>query len=85
MPSAPSSQLPDDVEALRAIIAALAEELAAAKAGLTAKALEVEKLKVQLARLRRMTFGRSSEKLSREIEQLELALEDLEVEAVNAA
>ncbi|WP_404379499.1 IS66 family transposase [Caenispirillum salinarum] len=85
MPSAPSSQLPDDVEALRAIIAAQAEELAAARAGLTAKALEVEKLKVQLARLRRMTFGRSSEKLSREIEQLELALEDLEAEAAEAA
>ncbi|WP_442943723.1 hypothetical protein [Nitrospirillum sp. BR 11752] len=84
--------LPNDVEALRAVIAAQAAELAAerrcreaseaelaaAKAGLVAKALEVEKLKVQLARLRRMQFGSSSEKIAREIEQLELSLEDLE-------
>lgn len=80
MPSAPPSELPDDVAALRAIIAAQAEELAAARAGLTVKALEIEKLKVQLARLQRMTFGRSSEKLDREIEQLELTLEDLEAD-----
>ena len=33
--------------------------------GLTA--LEIEKLKVHLARLRRMQFGQSSERLSREI------------------
>lgn len=84
--------LPNEVEALRAIIAAQAAELeaerrrreasetelAAAKAGLVAKALEMEKLKIQLARLRRMQFGSSSEKIAREIEQLELSLEDLE-------
>ena len=73
--------LPTDVEALHAIIAAQAAELAAAKAGLMARSLEVEKLRIQLARLRRMQFGRSSEKIAREIEQLELALEDLEATA----
>src|SRR5439155_6005708 len=31
--------------------------------------LEVEKLKLQIARLRRMQFGRSSEKIARTIEQ----------------
>jgi transposase len=86
MPSTADS-LPTDVEALRTIIAAQAAELtaerqareaseaelAAAKAGLLAKALEVEKLKVQLARLRRMQLGG--------IDQLELALEDLEATA----
>jgi len=82
MPSAPSA-LPDDIDALRAIIAAQTEELAAAKAGLKVRTLEVEKLKIQLARLRRMTFGQSSEKIAREIEQLELALEDLEAEAAD--
>ena len=41
----------------------------------------IETLRVQLAQLRRLTFGRSSEKLSRQIEQLELALEELEGEA----
>jgi transposase len=47
----------DDPEALRALIAAQAAELAAARAGLVAKALEIETLKLQIARLRRQTFG----------------------------
>ena len=40
--------------------------------------LIAERLKIQLARLRRMQFGSSSEKIAREIEQLELALEEVE-------
>src|SRR5512132_3260442 len=70
--------LADDAEALRALIAAQAAELAAARAGLVAKALEIETLKLQIARLRRQTFGRSSEKLGQVIGQLELSLEELE-------
>src|SRR5512132_1567935 len=70
--------LPDDPEALRALIAAQAAELAAARAGLVAKALEIETLKLQITRLRRQTFGRSSEKLGQVIGQLELSLEELE-------
>ena len=50
----------------------------AAKAGLINKTLEAEKLKFELARLKRMTFGASSERIKREIEQLELKLEELE-------
>ena len=42
------------------------------------KALEIEKLKLQIAKLRRMQFGRSSERITRQIEQLELRLEELE-------
>jgi transposase len=90
--SSTTEPLPTDIAALHAIIAQQAAdlaaerqarasqdtELAAAKAGLLVKALEVEKLKAQLARLRRMQFGRSSEKIAREIAQLELALEELE-------
>ena len=53
-------------------------ELAAARAELTGARLLIEQLKAQLAVLRRMSFGRSSEKLEREITQLELLLEDLE-------
>ena len=49
----------------------------AAKAGLLSKTLEAEKLKFELARLKRMTFGASSERIKREIEQLELKLEEL--------
>ena len=65
--------LPDDVEALRAIVAAQAAQLMA-KDGL------IGTLRLQLARLRRQQFGRSSERLDRDIDQLELTLEDLEAE-----
>ncbi|MEJ0072205.1 MAG: transposase [Pseudomonadota bacterium] len=40
--------------------------------------MEIEKLKFQIAKLRRMQFGRSSERIAREIAQLELRLEELE-------
>src|ERR1041384_3805991 len=79
------ADLPTDIDALHQIILAQAAEakareaeLAAAKAGLLANALEIEKYKLQIARLRRMQFGRSSEKIAREIEQLELKLEERE-------
>jgi transposase len=75
-----STALPDDVEALHRLITAEREELAAARAGLMAKALEIEKLKLQIARLRRQQYGRSSEKMARELEQFELRLEELEAE-----
>jgi hypothetical protein len=63
--------LPDDPAALKSIIAAMAQD------ALTAQA-EIARLKFQLARYRRAEFGRSSEKLERDIAQLELALETLE-------
>ena len=43
---------------------------------------EVERLRLIIARMRRLQFGRKSEKIQRDIEQLELQLEDLE--AANA-
>jgi transposase len=83
--------LPTDIDVLHQIILAQAAEaeareaeLAAAKAGLLAKALEVEKYKLQIARLRPMQFGRS-EKIARTIEQLELRLEELEAETPAAS
>lgn len=86
------ANLPTDTATLHQIIVvqaaegeARAAELAAAKAGLMAKALEVEKLKLQIARLQRMQFGRSSEKVARTIEQLELRLEELEAETPAAS
>lgn len=72
------SDLPDDVESLRAIIAAQAEELARQSQKLRSRDTLIEKLKAQLAVLRRARFGASSEKIERTIEQLELALEDIE-------
>lgn len=44
------------------------------------RGLEIEQLKLQLAKLKRMQFGRKSEKLDRKIEQLETRLEDLVAE-----
>src|SRR5919107_6436836 len=80
-----SADLPFDPEALRAFALACQSELATATAELQAaklavqlRTLEIEKLKFQLAKLRRMQFGRSSERLTRQIEQLELRLEELE-------
>ncbi len=69
---APES-LPDDIAALKRIIADMARDAVGAKA-------EIAKLKFQLARYRRAEFGRSSEKLAREVEQLELAIESLETD-----
>jgi transposase len=91
-----AADLPDDIDALKQLVvartverdafkverdAAVAER-DAAKAGLVNKTLEAEKLKFQLARLKRMTFGASSERIRREIEQLELKLEELESDEV---
>ena len=80
--------LPEDPDALRTFAAGLQAELArkdieiaANAAEIHAKTLHIEKLKMQLATLRRARFGRSSEKLDREIEQLELLIGDLEEEA----
>jgi len=65
--------LPDDLAALKRIIAAMAQD------ALTAQA-EIARLKFQLARYRRAEFGRSSEKMARDTEQLERALEALETD-----
>ena len=47
-------------------------------AALTAHQSEIDNLKLLILKLRRMQFGRRSEKLNHQIEQLELQLEDLE-------
>src|SRR3981081_1238983 len=77
-----AADLPDDIKELKRLLIEREAELAAAKAGLIAKTLEAEKLKFELARLKRMTFGASSERIKREIEQLELKLEEMESDAV---
>jgi transposase len=52
--------------------------IAVRDAELYAKTLQIENLRAQLAVLRRSRYGRSSEKLDQEIEQLELLLGELE-------
>ena len=60
-------------------------EIAALKAALAARDQVIDTLRAQISRLRRMTFGASSEKLTHEIAQLELALEELEAETADTA
>jgi transposase len=62
-------------------IALLEAQLAEAQAAVRSRDLLIETLRVQLARMKRMAFGPSSEKLGEQIAQLELALEELEAEA----
>lgn len=56
------------------------DEAALLKARLTTALLEIERIKMQLALLRRQRYGQSSERLDRDIDQLELQLEDLEAD-----
>ncbi len=80
-----TADLPADPDALRAFARACQGALKVAEMAVQFKTLEIEKLKFQIAKLRRMQFGRSSERISRQIEQLELRLEELETgEAADA-
>mgnify|MGYP002639657476 CR=1 FL=1 len=69
--------LPDDPAALKAMIAALQAENAKISATLRVHDQLVQALRLRIAKLQKLAFGKSSEKIEREIEQLELALEDL--------
>ena len=80
-----SSALPSDLVSAHALILAQRETLAQKEAALSearseakARALEIERLKLQLAKARHERFGQSSERGKLLIEQLELAIEDLE-------
>ena len=84
MPAYADTALPEDPAALAAMIVALRGELTEARAslraaeiGLQVQTLEAEKLRAQIARLRHQQYGRSSERLTGEIEQLELRLDDV--------
>jgi transposase len=81
----PSDSLPADLAAAHAMILAQREMLieAQAHANLLSseakiRALEIERLKLMLAKMRREKFGQSSERSKQLIEQLELAIVDLE-------
>jgi transposase len=63
--------LPNDVEALRQLVLTQRAQLAASL-------IEIEQLKLLITKLKRLQFGRSSEKLDRHLEQLELRLEELQ-------
>lgn len=75
------AHLPDDAASLKWIVAELpaASDVLEKEKWLNSRA--IEQLKLQIARLRRMQFGSSSERIGRELEQLELQLDDLLHEA----
>lgn len=77
-------KLSDDPAVLKAIIASLEAENAKLSATLRAHDLLVQTLRTRIAKLQKQAFGKSSEKIEREIEQLELALEDLQVAMAEA-
>jgi transposase len=72
-----AENLPDDPALLKAMIAALQAENAKMSATLQAHDQLIQALRLRIARLKKQVFGKSSEKIEREIQQLELALEDL--------
>ena len=83
MPEA--ADLPNDIEALKGILlqrdAALAErsaKLEATEALVLFQKLQLEKLRFEIACLKRQRYGRSSEQLDRELTQMQLSIEDLE-------
>jgi len=81
--------LPDlntlDADALRAMIVAQHEQLQAHIEQLLSRDHEIQHLKLLIAKLQRMQFGRRSEKVERQIEQLELKLEELEASRAECA
>jgi len=74
----PSDPLPVDLAAAHAMILAQHEMLTVARNEVIVSRLEIERLKLMLAKARREQFGQSSERGKQFIEQLELAIEDLE-------
>lgn len=75
------SPLPDDVEALKALVVSMGAELAAAKAKASATEALIAHLKLQIAKLRREQYGPNAERSRRLLDQLELQLEELEATA----
>jgi transposase len=70
--------LPNDVEALKSLVMTRSTALEVAEALVIAQKLELEKLRFQIACLKRSKFGRSSEQLDPHLTQMQLTLEDLE-------
>lgn len=89
------SRLPDDAHELKAMLSSAMQELAqrddelaaqvaiagALRSQIADRDTEIEALKLLIAKLRRMHFGRKSEKVAHQIDQLELKLEELQAEA----
>lgn len=76
-----ADSLPNDVESLKQLLNASRDQVQSLSVQLQSRNVLIEQLKLQLAKLKRMKFGRSSEQLDALIAQLELSLEELEANA----
>lgn len=65
------TDLPDDIESLKQLVLSMRQLIAR-------RDLQIEHLKLTLAKLRRAQYGRSSEALDERMNQLELSIEELE-------
>ena len=72
------ANLPSDTQALQALVRVLAGDV-------KNKTLLIEQLRAQIAKLKRMQFGKSSEKIDHQIAQLELQLDELHEDEGHAA
>ena len=73
-----AAPLPNDVDALKGMLLERSTALEAAEALVISQKIELEKLRYDIACLKRMKYGRSSEQLDTQINQMQLTLEDLE-------
>ena len=73
-----ADELPNDVEDLKGIVRDHIAAIRIQEALLISQKLELEKLQYEIAVLKRMRFGRSSEQLDDKLTQMTLTLEDLE-------
>ena len=72
MPSA--ADLPNDVESLKQLVIATQQDIEAVRAKLIVEQLTNEKLRFEIALLRRARYGRSSEQLDAQLAQLQLTI-----------
>ena len=77
-------KLPSDVASLQAMLRDNHAEMARLRSRLLQHETELQRLKLELAKLKRMQFGRSSEKLDHQVAQLELAIEEMETEGAKS-
>jgi hypothetical protein len=76
----PAQPVLADPDVLRAFALAYQVELKTTQVAVQLRTLEIEKLQFQIAELQLMQFDRSSERITRQIEQLALQLQEQEID-----
>ena len=79
------ASLPNDPIALKALVAQLQAQNIALSATVRVFEQHIANLQLRIAKLKRQAFGKASEKVEREIQQLELVLEDLLIAKAEAS